>query len=123
MGVGFALDDFGTGYSSLTYLKRLPVEVLKIDQSFVRDMLDNPDDLSILDGVLGLSRAFQRKVIAEGVETLAHGQMLLRLGCELAQGYAIARPMCEVKHYLARLPRNALCEVVPRNALLTLLEG
>ena len=93
MGVGFALDDFGTGYSSLTYLKRLPVEVLKIDQSFVRDMLDNPDDLSILDGVLGLSRAFQRKVIAEGVETLAHGQMLLRLGCELAQGYAIARPM------------------------------
>lgn len=93
MGVGFALDDFGTGYSSLTYLKRLPVSVLKIDQSFVRNMLDDLDDLSILDGVLGLSRAFQRKVIAEGVETLAHGQMLLRLGCELAQGYAIARPM------------------------------
>ena len=93
MGVGFALDDFGTGYSSLTYLKRLPADLLKIDQSFVRDMLDDPDDLAILEGVLGLSKAFQRRVIAEGVETLAHGQLLLRLGCELAQGYAIARPM------------------------------
>ena len=93
MGIGFALDDFGTGYSSLTYLKRLPAELLKIDQSFVRDMLDDPDDLAILEGVLGLSKAFQRRVIAEGVETLAHGQLLLRLGCELAQGYAIARPM------------------------------
>ena len=67
--------------------------MLKIDQSFVRDMLDDPDDLAILEGVLGLSKAFQRRVIAEGVETLAHGQLLLRLGCELAQGYAIARPM------------------------------
>lgn len=93
MGVGFALDDFGTGYSSLTYLKRLPADWLKIDQSFVRDMLDDLDDLSILEGVLGMSRAFQRQAIAEGVETLAHGEMLLRLGCELAQGYAIARPM------------------------------
>jgi EAL domain-containing protein (putative c-di-GMP-specific phosphodiesterase class I) len=93
MGVGFALDDFGTGYSSLTYLKRLPAGLLKIDQSFVRDMLEDPDDLSILEGVLGLSRAFQRQVIAEGVETLAHGDMLLRMGCEWGQGYAIARPM------------------------------
>ncbi len=93
MGVGFALDDFGTGYSSLTYLKRLPVSLLKIDQSFVRDMLDDPDDLSIIQGVLGLARAFGRKIIAEGVETSEHGRMLLRLGCEHAQGYGIARPM------------------------------
>ncbi len=93
LGVSFALDDFGTGYSSLTYLKRLPVALLKIDQSFVRDMLDDPDNLSILEGVLGLSRAFRRAVIAEGVETVAHGSMLLQLGCELAQGYGIARPM------------------------------
>jgi EAL domain-containing protein (putative c-di-GMP-specific phosphodiesterase class I) len=93
MGVQYALDDFGTGYSSLTYLKRLPVSQLKIDQSFVRDMLDDPDDLSILVGVLDLSRSFRRQVIAEGVETVAHGQMLLQLGCELAQGYGIARPM------------------------------
>ncbi len=93
LGVGFALDDFGTGYSSLTYLKRLPAQVLKIDQSFVRDMLDDPDDVAILDGVLGLALAFQRQAIAEGVETFAHSEMLLRMGCELAQGYAIARPM------------------------------
>jgi len=93
MGVLFALDDFGTGYSSLTYLKRLPASLLKIDQSFVRDMLDDPDDLAILDGVIGLAAAFRREVIAEGVETVAHGQMLLQLGCELGQGYGIARPM------------------------------
>jgi diguanylate cyclase (GGDEF)-like protein/PAS domain S-box-containing protein len=93
LGVSFALDDFGTGYSSLTYLKRLPAGLLKVDQSFVRDMLDDPDDLAILEGVLGLASAFRRQAIAEGVETLAHGRMLLQLGCELGQGYAIARPM------------------------------
>ncbi|MGZ5052814.1 MAG: EAL domain-containing protein [Methylobacter sp.] len=93
LGVAFALDDFGTGYSSLTYLKNLPVTLLKIDQSFVRDMLDDPDDLAILEGVLGMSSAFRRLVIAEGVETAKHGQMLLELGCELGQGYGIARPM------------------------------
>ncbi|MCB8748128.1 EAL domain-containing protein [Rhodoferax sp. U2-2l] len=93
MGVKFALDDFGTGYSSLTYLKRLRVAMLKIDQSFVRDMLDDPNDLAILQGVIGLAAAFKREVIAEGVETVAHGTALLHLGCELAQGYGIARPM------------------------------
>jgi diguanylate cyclase (GGDEF)-like protein/PAS domain S-box-containing protein len=93
IGVVFDLDDFGTGYSSLTYLKRLPITHLKIDQSFVRDMLDDPDDLAILEGVIGLSAAFRRQVIAEGVETVEHGEMLLQLGCELAQGYGIARPM------------------------------
>lgn len=93
IGVSFSLDDFGTGYSSLTYLKNLSVTQLKIDQSFVQDMLDDPDDLSILGGVLSLATAFRRQVIAEGVETVAHGTMLLQLGCELAQGYGIARPM------------------------------
>jgi diguanylate cyclase (GGDEF)-like protein/PAS domain S-box-containing protein len=93
MGVGFALDDFGTGYSSLTYLKHLHAGLLKIDQSFVRDMLDDPDDLAILQGVIGLAAAFGRRVIAEGVETVDHGTRLLELGCELAQGYGVARPM------------------------------
>ena len=93
IGVRFALDDFGTGYSSLTYLRRLPAEVVKIDQSFVRHMLDGTDDLAIVNGIIGLAAAFRREVIAEGVETIAHGEQLLLLGCELAQGYGIARPM------------------------------
>jgi diguanylate cyclase (GGDEF)-like protein/PAS domain S-box-containing protein len=93
IGVKFALDDFGAGYSSLTYLKRLQANMLKIDQSFVRDMLGDPDDLAILYGVIGLAAAFHRQIIAEGVETIEHGELLLRLGCELAQGYGIARPM------------------------------
>lgn len=93
IGVEFSLDDFGTGYSSLTYLKRLSVMRLKIDQSFVRNMLDDADDLAILEGVLGLATAFRRQVIAEGVETVEHGEMLLQLGCDTAQGYGIARPM------------------------------
>ena len=101
-GLVFALDDFGTGYSSLTYLKRLPVAQLKIDQSFVRDMLDDADDLAILDGVIGLAAAFRREVIAEGVESTEHGAVLLQLGCELAQGYGIARPMpaAELPHWV-----------------------
>lgn len=93
LGVRFALDDFGTGYSSLTYLKRLPAYLIKIDKSFVQDMLQDVDDLAIVEGVVGLAKAFQRKVIAEGVETIPHGVALLQLGCELAQGYGIARPM------------------------------
>ena len=93
LGVTFSLDDFGTGYSSLSYLKRLPVDVLKIDQTFVHDMLDDPEDLTILEGVLSLATAFRRRAIAEGVETVEHGVMLLRLGCQEAQGYGIARPM------------------------------
>jgi diguanylate cyclase (GGDEF)-like protein/PAS domain S-box-containing protein len=93
LGVMFALDDFGTGYSSLTYLKRLPVAFIKIDQSFVSDMLDDRDNLTILQGVIGLAQAFHREVIAEGVETVEHGTVLLKMGCELAQGYGIARPM------------------------------
>lgn len=93
IGVFFALDDFGTGYSSLTYLKRLPVTLLKIDQSFVRGVLDDRDDLAILESVIALASAFNRQVIAEGVETPEHGERLLQLGCELAQGFGIARPM------------------------------
>lgn len=92
-GVNFALDDFGTGYSSLSHLRRLPANLIKIDQTFVGDMLIDPDDLAIVESVVVLSKSFKREVIAEGVETIAHGTALLQLGCELAQGYAIARPM------------------------------
>ncbi|MCL1486206.1 MAG: EAL domain-containing protein [Marinobacter sp.] len=93
LGVNFALDDFGTGYSSLTHLRRLPARLIKIDQSFIRDMLVDSDDLAIVEGIIGLAKSFKRDVIAEGVETIAHGAALSKLGCELAQGYGIARPM------------------------------
>ena len=91
--VTFSLDDFGTGYSSLSYLKYLPVETIKIDQSFVRDLLDDKDDLALTEAVIDMGRVFDRKIIAEGVETAEHGTLLLRLGCDLAQGYGIAKPM------------------------------
>jgi EAL domain-containing protein (putative c-di-GMP-specific phosphodiesterase class I) len=93
LGVNIALDDFGTGYSSLTHLRNLPVNTIKIDQTFIRDMLDDPSDYAIVDGVIGLADSFNREVIAEGVETTAHGLMLLINGCEQAQGYGIAKPM------------------------------
>jgi len=95
LGVRFSIDDFGTGYSSLTYLKRLPAETLKIDQSFVRDMLMDEDDKAIIQGIIELAKVFNLEVIAEGVETPQHGELLLSLGSYLAQGYGIAKPMPE----------------------------
>jgi len=97
IGVTFALDDFGTGFSSLTYLRRLSAELLKIDQSFVRDMLDDPDDKAIVMGVISLAAAFNHKVIAEGVESIDHGTQLIAMGCVLAQGFGIAKPMLPEK--------------------------
>ena len=122
LSVGFAIDDFGTGYSSLTYLKRLPIPVVKIDQSFVRDMLLDQDNKSILDGILWIMRQLGRSVIAEGVETLEHGRALMDLGCELAQGYGIARPMAVEKlpAWMAAWERDAdwqAVSLVPRTAV------
>lgn len=93
LGVQFSLDDFGTGYSSLTYLRQLPIRTLKIDKSFVRDMLADPEDLGIVKGVIDLAHALSRMVVAEGVETREHGALLQQLGCRYAQGYGISRPM------------------------------
>lgn len=93
MGLGTSLDDFGTGYSSLTYLRRLPLSTLKIDQSFVHGMMGDAGDLAIVQGVIGLARSFGYRIIAEGVETADQGQMLQQMGCHLAQGYHFARPM------------------------------
>ncbi len=93
LGVTVALDDFGTGYSSLTYLKRLPVDTVKIDQSFVRDMLSDPDNLTIVHSVTKLAGSFDRELVAEGVESVEHGRLLMMLGCHVFQGYGVARPM------------------------------
>ncbi len=93
MGMAFALDDFGTGYASLSYLRRLPARILKIDQVFVRDMLDDKEDMAIVEGVVALAKTFNRTVIAEGVESAEQGILLMHLGCHLGQGYGIARPM------------------------------
>jgi EAL domain-containing protein (putative c-di-GMP-specific phosphodiesterase class I) len=93
LGVNFALDDFGMGYSSLAYLRRLPAKTLKIDQSFVRDMLSDQEDRAIIKGVIALSKTFNRTTVAEGVESEAHFEMLREMGCDIAQGYGIARPM------------------------------
>jgi diguanylate cyclase (GGDEF)-like protein/PAS domain S-box-containing protein len=102
IGVTVALDDFGTGYSSLTHLRNLSANTIKIDQSFVRNMLEDDDDLAIIEGIIGLAKAFNRDVIAEGVETAEHGVLLMHIGCECAQGYGIARPMPadELPHWM-----------------------
>ncbi len=93
MGIRVALDDFGTGYSSLSRLRSLPVAILKIDQSFVRNMLTDLSDYSIVKSVIGLAKAFDLEVIAEGVETIDHAVALLHLGCDQGQGYGFAKPM------------------------------
>jgi diguanylate cyclase (GGDEF)-like protein/PAS domain S-box-containing protein len=93
MGIPFSLDDFGTGYSSLIYLRRLSVEELKIDQSFVRDMLEDPEDQAIVVGVIGLGKAFGLRVVAEGVESQRHARHLIDLGCSVVQGYGLGHPM------------------------------
>jgi diguanylate cyclase (GGDEF)-like protein/PAS domain S-box-containing protein len=104
LGITISLDDFGSGYSSLAYLRHLPVNTLKIDQSFVRDMLDDEEDCALVEGILQMARVFKREVIAEGMETAAHGALLLNLGCNMAQGNGIARamPAADIPNWVAQ---------------------
>lgn len=109
LGVAVSLDDFGTGYSSLSHLRSLPVDEVKIDQSFVRGMLNDAADYKIVRGVIGLGRAFELRVVAEGVETADHSRVLMELECELGQGYVFARPMpaAELPGWLAQWRERA----------------
>lgn len=93
MGVEVSMDDFGTGYSSLDYFRRLPVQEIKIDRTFVGDMVSDRDDEMVVKAILGLSKSFGRRVIAEGVESREVHEWLVRLGCDLGQGYFYAEPM------------------------------
>lgn len=93
IGVAFSLDDFGTGYSSLAYLSQLPASTVKIDQMFVRNLFERREDQAIVAAVVQIADVFGKTVIAEGVESAAHGTLLIGMGCRIAQGYGIARPM------------------------------
>jgi len=110
LGVGVTIDDFGTGYSSLTYLRQLPVSTVKIDQSFVRGMVDNSQDRAIVQGIIALLHALGLTAVAEGVETVKQGEALLAMGCTLGQGYGIAKPMAakEVGPWVAQYERAPL---------------
>ena len=93
IGVELAIDDFGTGYSSLSYLRQFPIDRLKIDQSFIRNALQDEDDAAITKTIISLGHSLNLKVIAEGVEDYEHEEFLLREGCDEVQGYRYSRPV------------------------------
>ena len=111
MGISMSIDDFGTGYSSLSYLRKLPVDTLKIDQSFIRDLLEHPDDAVIVAATIGLAHSMGLHVVAEGVATVEQAQFLLQKDCTTMQGFLFSRPLSAVQCGLFLARGNVLeCE-------------
>jgi len=127
LGVRIGLDDFGTGNASLTYLQRLPADTIKIDQGFVRDMIDDPKDLAIVAAVITASRMLGLEVIAEGVETAEHATLLAKMGCSNLQGYLFSKPLPaeDIPAWIARFRPGARQEdtLTPMDVLPPILEG
>jgi EAL domain-containing protein (putative c-di-GMP-specific phosphodiesterase class I) len=96
LGIGIALDDFGTGYSSLAYLRRLPIQLLKIDRAFVQNVPEDKDDAIIVRSIIAMTKEMELQILAEGIETEAQLQFLTETGCVLGQGYLYSKPIDEV---------------------------
>jgi len=114
LGIRIAIDDFGTGFSSLAHLKKIPFDVLKIDKSFIFEMLRNPEDWVLVNSIIGLAISFKRKVIAEGVESIDHVLMLLEMKCNHMQGFEIAHPMPadQIASWIRKFAPNPLWKLV-----------
>ncbi|WP_052700462.1 putative bifunctional diguanylate cyclase/phosphodiesterase [Methylocucumis oryzae] len=110
LGMRIAIDDFGTGYSSLAYLKSLPLDVLKIDQSFIRDLTDGHGNRAIVEASISLGKKLGLEIVAEGVETLAQLEILRQLDCEYAQGYYISKPVPKAEFIDLVIAMNGLSE-------------
>jgi EAL domain-containing protein (putative c-di-GMP-specific phosphodiesterase class I) len=115
-GIRISLDDFGTGYSSLTYLKKLPLDQLKVDQSFVREMLSSSQDEAIVRTVVSLAQHMELEVIAEGVETEEQRQFLQSIGCFSIQGYLLSRPL-SIQDFNAFLLRSRMPHPIVNNTV------